>query len=131
MSDSIFTKIINWEIPCYKVFEDNLTFAFLNRSQKNPGNILIVPKVEVDHFFELDDDSYQAIFQTAKKLAPVLKQAFNSKRVWLVVEWLEVPHVHIKLFPINKAGDIEQNNDEFTVTLEEMLMLQKKIIDNL
>jgi len=103
MADTLFTKIIKGEIPSYKIHEDELTFTFLDINQTNQGSLLIVPKVQVDHFFDLEDSDYQAIFQRAKVLSPVLQEAFGSERVGLVIEGLEVPHVHIRLFPINHS----------------------------
>lgn len=103
MADTLFTKIIKGEIPSYKIHEDELTFTFLDINQHHQGSILIVPKVPVDHFFHLDDPHYTAIFKVAKALSPVLQEAFGSERVGLVIEGLEVPHVHIRLFPINHS----------------------------
>ncbi len=124
---TLFSRIIQGEIPSYKIYEDELTYVFLDINQFHRGKILIVPKIEVDHFFDLDDIYYQAIFNTAKKLAPILKKTFESQRVWLVIEWLEVPHAHLKLFPVNKAWDI-WDNDELILTHEEMLEIKKLII---
>ena len=86
MVDSLFTKIIKGEMPSYKIHEDELTFTFLDINQTNQGSLLIVPKAQVDHFFDLEDSDYQAIFQRAKVLSPILKKAFGSKRVGLIVE---------------------------------------------
>ena len=128
--DTIFTKIIRGEIPCYKVYEDDYGFAFLDIHPYALGHVLLVSKLPVDHFFELNDPDYTKLFQAAKKLAPAIQKATNSKRVGLVVEGLEVPHVHLKLIPINKAGDLDSPNAHEEST-EQMLMIQQKIIDNL
>ncbi len=128
MVDTLFTKIIKGEMPSYKIHEDELTFTFLDINQTNQGSLLIVPKAQVDHFFDLEDSDYQAIFQRAKVLSPILKKAFGSKRVGLIVEWLEVPHVHIRLFPINYPGDIG-NSKVTLLSDEEMKHIQNKILE--
>lgn len=128
--NTLFMKVIRGEIPSYKVYEDEHTYAFLDLNQCIEGRVLIVPKVQVDRFYDLEDPYYQAIFSTARILAPVLQKTFNPARVGLVLEWLEVPHVHVKLIPIGKLGDID-GQILVQVSAEEMLETQKKIIDNL
>lgn len=128
---TLFTKIIRWEIPSYKLFEDERTYAFLNINQPNGGNVLIVPKIEVDHFFELDDIYYDALFATAKRLAPVIKKSFDALRTGLVIEWLEVPHAHIKLFPIFAPGDVAKSDNEAILDNEKMLEIQQSILNEL
>lgn len=125
--DSLFMKIIRGEIPSYKIYEDEYVYAFLDINQFHQGKTLIVPKIHIDHFFDVPEPYYKALFDTSKKLAPVLKQAFGSQRIWVVIEWLEVPHTHIKLFPINKAGDI---GDETMSArdAQSMLDIQNKIV---
>lgn len=125
---TIFTKIIQWDIPSYKIYEDDKTYVFLDINQFHKWKLLIVPKVEVDHFYDLDDEYYQAIFSVAKRFAPIIKKVFRSVRVALVIEWLEVPHVHIKIFPINKAWDV-WCEDEIRLSNEEMLSIQQIIIN--
>ena len=128
MADTLFTKIINGQIPSYKIHEDELTFTFLDINQHHQGSLLIVPKAQVDHFFDLEDSDYNAIFQTAKVLSPILKKAFGSERVGLVIEGLEVPHAHIKLYPINGPGDIGDNKIAM-LSEEEMTRIQNKILE--
>ena len=128
MSDSLFTKIIQGEITSYKIHEDDLTFTFLNINQTNRGSILIIPKLQIDNFYDLPDADYQAIFHTAKLLSPVLKQAFGSARVGLVIEGFEVPHAHIKLFPLNTANDIT-NSNILMPSAEAMTEIQNKILE--
>lgn len=127
---TIFTKIIQWEIPSYKIYENDKTFVFLDINQFHRGKLLIVPKVEVDHFFDLDDTYYHDLCSVAKKFSPILKNVFRSLRIGLVIEWLEVPHVHIKIFPINKPGDV-WNETELSLSPEEMLTIQQMIIEEL
>jgi len=128
--DSLFTKIIHGEVSSYKVYEDEYVYAFLDINQFHQGKILIVPKVHIDHFFDIPAPYYQALFEASKILAPVIKQVFGSERVAMVIEWLEIAHAHIKLFPINKAGDI-WHEPMSTLDHQSMLDIQNKIVTHL
>ncbi|HEX7368360.1 MAG TPA: HIT family protein [Candidatus Saccharimonadales bacterium] len=105
MQDSIFTKIIKGEIPCHKVYEDDKTFAFLDIHPIHPGHVLVVPKKQVDLLWDLDDTDYQAVMATAKKVAKRIKEVLRPVRVGVHVAGLEVPHVHIHLFPFSSNED--------------------------
>lgn len=107
---TIFTRIIAGEFPCYKLYEDEHTFAFLDIFPYQLGHTLIVPKIEIDHFYDLPEPYYTALFQTAKKLAPAVKQATGCLRVGMILEGLEVPHVHIKMIPIHKPHDLDSHH---------------------
>ena len=100
MAASIFTKIINREIPGHFVYEDEHCIAILDKFPNVKGQSLVIPKHEVDYAFDLDDDTYLHLFQTAKKIAKASDKALAAKRTCLVVEGFEVPHVHIKIFPM-------------------------------
>lgn len=125
---SIFTKIIKGEIPCYKVAESEDFFAFLDIHPQSVGHTLVVPKKEVDYFFELEDDLYTELMLFAKKVARSIDQVIPCKRVGIVVFGLEVPHAHIHLIPITKATDmnlsgstpIELTQAEFISTAEKI-----------
>jgi len=106
---SIFTKIINREIPAYIVWEDETAIAFLDIKPNNPGHILLVPKKETAYLFDMSDDDYQNILLKAKRLADPLKRATGAKRIGLVVEGFGVDHVHIHLIPINKINELDPN----------------------
>lgn len=106
MSESIFTKIIKGEIPSHKIYEDDKTFAFLDIHPKTPGHVLVVPKKEVDHLWDLADEDYQALMETSKKVAERIREVLQSKRVGLQVEGEGVPHAHVHVFPF-------KNTDEF------------------
>ena len=127
---TIFTRIIAGEIPSYKIYENDRVFVFLDINQYQKGKTLVVSKTEVDHFFDLDPLDYHAMCETARVLAPILQKVFQSKRVWLVIEWLEVPHVHIKLIPIDVSWDIGDEHIQ-TLSSEEMLDIQQRIVDAL
>lgn len=105
---SIFTQIINGEIPCHKVHEDDLTFAFMDIHPIQPGQVLVVPKAEVPFVWDVDDASYRAVMATARQVAQRLRQLFSDKsHVGMHVEGLDVAHAHLKVFPFN-------THDEFT-----------------
>ncbi len=108
MKDSVFTKIIKGEIRCDKVYEDDKTIVFMDIHPIQPGHVLVVPKKQVSHFFELPEDDYSALMQTVKKAAARLAEVFPHKaRICLIVEGLDMPdHAHIKLFPAD-------NDEEF------------------
>lgn len=100
MAQSIFTKIINGEIPSYKIYEDEQVFAFLDINPINPGHTLLVPKTEVDHLWDLDDDTYDALMAAAKKLAKHMRAKLDAPRIGLVVEGFAVAHAHLHLIPV-------------------------------
>lgn len=100
MAASIFTKIINREIPAHIVYEDAHCVAILDKFPAVKGQTLVIPKKEIDYAFDLDDDTYLHLFKTAKMVAKASDRAFNAVRTCLVVEGFEVPHVHIKIYPM-------------------------------
>ena len=95
MEESVFTKIIRGDIPSYKVYEDELTYAFLDINPLSDGHVLVAPKKQVDKFYDLDDETYQALFATVKKVAQRIEQVLGV-RAGIVVEGLEVPHAHVQ-----------------------------------
>ncbi len=105
MEDSIFTKIINGEVPCSKIYEDDKTFAFLDIHPIQPGHVLVVPKKQVPFVWDLDDDDYQALMSTVKKVAQKIREEFPEKdRVGVMIEGLDVAdHAHVKIFPFNRG----------------------------
>jgi histidine triad (HIT) family protein len=112
MQDSIFTKIIKGEIPCHKVYEDNKTFAFLDIHPVQPGMVLVVTKTQAETFFDLSDEDYQALWSAVRKVAARLREAFpEKKRIGIQVEGLDVPHVHVKIFPINTGDEFRRKPD--------------------
>jgi len=123
---SIFTKIIQGDIPSYKIYEDENYYAFLDINPNAIGHTLCVPKIEVDKLFELDDKTYNGLMIFSKKIAKALKKAVDFKRGGMCVIGLEVPHVHVHLIPINKMDDMSFNskiklsNDEFVDIMEKI-----------
>lgn len=109
---SLFTKIINREIPAQIIHEDERTIAFLDIRPVNPGHMLVVPKTEVDQFQDLEDDDYQALMTTVKEMTQLLKEKFKPARVGLVVYGFDVPHAHIHLIPMDRPGKIKMEHQE-------------------
>lgn len=103
MEDSIFTKIINGEIPCHKVYEDARVLAFLDINPMTPGHTLVVPKKQIDHLWDLDDETYQYTMQIAKTVANRQREVLQPARVGMSLEGFEVPHAHIHIFPLVKG----------------------------
>lgn len=99
MKDSIFTKIIRGNIPCYKVYEDDKTFAFLDINPLSDGHVLVTTKHQVDKFYDLSDEDYAALFATVKKVAKRIEEVLGV-RAGIVVEGLEVPHAHVHVVPM-------------------------------
>ena len=107
---SIFTKIVNGEIPAYKVAEDEKFLAFLDISPVTKGHTLVIPKTEIDYLFDLDDSLYTGLHLFAKKVACGIKKAVNCKKVGMLVLGLDVPHAHIHLIPMHKESDVNFSN---------------------
>jgi len=102
MEDSVFTKIIKGELPCHKVYEDARTLTFMSIYPIQPGQVVIVPKKQVEFVWDLEDADYQALMATAKKIAHKIREVFPDKsHVALQVEGLELAHAHLKLFPFS------------------------------
>jgi histidine triad (HIT) family protein len=116
---TIFTKIIEGEIPCYKIAEDERFFAFLDINPMSKGHTLVVPKQETDYIFDLDDTTLSEMVVFAKKIARSIENAVPCKRVGLMVIGLEVPHAHIHLIPIEKEGDMNLANPRVKLTSHE------------
>lgn len=128
---TIFTRIINGEIPCYKVAEDANYFAFLDINPLTKGHTLVVPKVEEDYIFNLDDTTYGGLMLFAKKVAKALKQAVPCKRIGVAVMGMEVPHAHVHLIPINKESDMVISNPKLQFSSEEMQKIAADIVAKL
>lgn len=112
---SIFTKIINGEIPCYKIAEDENYFAFLDINPNSKGHTLCVPKKEVDKIMDLDRETYMGLMAFSRKVGRAIEAAIDCKRVGLTVIGLEVPHVHVHLIPLQGMKDATfQNKVAFT-----------------
>jgi histidine triad (HIT) family protein len=127
---SIFTKIINGEIPCYKIAENDDFFAFLDVNPNAKGHTLVVPKKEVNKLFDLDKETYNSLMSFSREIAIALEKAIPCKRIGMSVIGLEVPHVHVHLIPLQVMEDIQFNKKE-KYTAEEMQEIAKTIAEKL
>ena len=116
---SIFSRIVAGEIPCYKVAEDDKYFAFLDINPLAKGHTLVIPKQEVDHYFDLDDDTLAGMTIFAKRIAHKIKEQTGCKKVAMVVLGLEVAHAHIHLIPMNSENDVDFRREKLKLTPEE------------
>lgn len=124
---TIFTKIVNGEIPSYKIAEDDQYFAFLDINPLAKGHTLVIPKKEVDYLFDLDEESYVGLQAFARKIALALKEAIPCKKVGVAVLGLEVPHAHIHLIPMQSEQDINFSNPKKKFSAAEMEDVLEKI----
>lgn len=124
---SIFTRIINGEIPSYKIAEDEKCFAFLDVSPLAKGHTLVVPKKETDYIFDISDEDHQYLWNYAKKIARAVEAAIPCKRIGIAVIGLEVPHAHIHLIPMNKVSDMNFANPKLKVSEDEMSEIASRI----
>lgn len=123
----IFTKIINGEIPCYKVAENDKYLAFLDIFPLTKGHTLIIPKKEVDYIFDLDPETYSGLMEFTKKVAIAIKKTIPCNRLSMQVIGLEVPHAHVHLIPINTMSDCNFSNPKLKLSKEEFEEIAKKI----
>jgi histidine triad (HIT) family protein len=105
--DCIFCKIIKGEIPSYKIYEDEKTYAFLDINPMHPGHTLLLPKEHQEYIFDVDDPLYSELFKTAKKLSVKLKEVTQAKKIGLAIEGISVDHVHLHLVPVNNVNDLD------------------------
>lgn len=124
---SIFSRIVNGEIPCYKIAEDDRFLAFLDVNPLVQGHTLVIPKLEQDYIFDIEDEDYMAFQLFAKKVAKQLKSKIECKRIGVAVIGLEVPHAHIHLIPINSIDDMNFSREKLKLTPEMLRELAVKI----
>jgi len=124
---SIFTKIVQGEIPSYKVAEDDRFYAFLDINPIQPGHTLVIPKKEVDYVFDLPQEEAGALFIFAQQVAKAVKKAVPCKRIGVAVIGLEVPHAHIHLLPLNSERDIDFSKPRCVITPQEFAKLAQEI----
>lgn len=130
MSDSIFTKIIKGEIPCYKIAEDDCFIAFLDVFPIKKGHTLVVPKAQIDYLFDLDDSLLSDLMIFAKKVAQKMERAISCERIGIAVIGLEVPHAHIHLVPLDTVGDIDFSQPKLQLSAKEMTEIADSIYIN-
>jgi len=128
---TIFSRIIAGEIPCYKIAEDDRYFAFLDINPLSKGHTLVIPKLEEDYIFNLDDELLSGIILFAKKVALAIEKSVPCIRVGVAVIGLEVPHAHIHLIPISKESDMNFKNPKLKLSPEEMNEIAAAIRKNI
>lgn len=127
---SIFTKIVNGEIPCYKVAETKDFLAFLDVNPNTQGHTLCIPKIEVDELFDLDETTYTGLMEFSRSVGIALKKAVPCLRVGMAVVGLEVPHVHVHLIPLHTMDDIRFTS-KVKLKKEEFEAIAKRISDRM
>lgn len=109
---SVFTKIIRGELPSFMVFQDEQTVAFLPLHMSGKGHVLVVPKLQIDHFQDLDDNTYHAVMSTVKKVAQRMKEVLQTQRIGVKIVGLDVPHVHVHIIALDTLDDYNNSPDE-------------------
>lgn len=127
---TIFTKIIEGEIPCYKIAENDRFLAFLDINPLAKGHTLVIPKVEIDYIFDLKDEMLTEMIVFAKKVALQVEKAIPCRRMGVAVIGLEVPHAHIHLVPLNQVEDINFSRPKLSFTQKEMEETLEKILED-
>lgn len=127
---TLFTRIINGEIPSYKIAEDERFYAFLDINPNAKGHTLCVPKQEINRIFDMDEAQYLGLMQFSRKVAKALEQTISCERVGIAVIGLEVPHVHVHLIPINEMKDMTFQH-KVQLSSDEMTKLAEEIASNL
>ena len=117
---SIFSKIVRGEIPCHKIAEDDLFFAFLDVMPLVEGHTLVIPKQEIDYIFDLDPEVLAGLMKFAQRIAPSIKKAIPCKRIGVAVIGLEVPHAHVHLVPLNRMLDINFSQEKLKLSQESL-----------
>jgi len=128
---TIFSKIIAGDIPAYKIAEDRRFFAFLDIFPLVEGHVLVVPKIEIDKFFDVPDDYLGRMLLFAKPIAKAIEKTFPCNRCGLAVVGLEVPHAHLHLVPINGINDLNFTRGKLKLTPEQLKAAQEKLLANL
>jgi histidine triad (HIT) family protein len=128
---TIFTRIINGEIPAYRIAEDDFFLAFLDINPLCEGHTLVIPKIETDRFFDLEEKFLSRILVFSKPIAKAIESSFDCNRCGLTVVGLEVPHAHLHLIPINQVSDMDFKKPKLKLNEEAFRKIQAKIISNL
>jgi histidine triad (HIT) family protein len=124
---SVFTKIVNGEIPSYKVAESELCYAFLDINPLALGHTLVIPKKEVDYILDLDDELYLELMRFSKQVGKAIEMVVDCKRIGITVIGLEVPHAHVHLIPINQLNDMNFAKPKLNLTTNELEELASEI----
>ena len=128
---TLFSKIITREIPSYKIAENEKFFAFLDIFPLREGHVLVIPKIETDKFFDLDNSYLSEMLVFAKPIAKAIEKSFRCNRCGLSVIGIEVPHAHLHLIPINNANDLNFTQPKLKASEEDLKKVQEKIVSTL
>ena len=128
---TIFSQIVNGEIPCYKVYEDDEFLAFLDAFPVSKGHVLVIPKKETDYIFDIEDQSYARMWQFAKKISKALRLSVSCERIGISVIGLEVAHAHIHLLPINSLEDMNFSKPKMSFSKQEFEEIADTIASNI
>jgi histidine triad (HIT) family protein len=128
---TIFSRIINGEIPSYRISEDEFFLAFLDINPLREGHTLVIPKTETDRFFDLDIDYLSRILVFAKPIAKAIEKSFACNRCGMIVVGLEVPHAHLHLIPIDRVNDMDFKKPKLRLNEQEFRSVQEKLISNM
>lgn len=128
--ETIFSKIVKGEIPCYKVAENEQFLAFLDIQPLKEGHVLVIPKISVDYIFDLEDELLAQMMIFSKQVAKKIKTAFPCKKVGITVIGLEVPHAHIHLIPINSMNDMNFANSKLVLSSERLAEIAEKLTNH-
>ena len=126
---TIFTKIVNGEVPSYKIAEDERFYAFLDINPLVKGHTLVIPKKEIDYLFDIEDEVYKDLFLFAKKIAVALKKVIPCEKIGVAVIGLEVPHTHIHLIPLKTMDDIDFSRPKLKLSHEQFQDILAKITE--
>jgi len=126
---TIFSRIVAGEIPSYKVAESDKFYAFLDIAPLAKGHTLVIPKIEDDYIFHLDEQTYAGLWDFARKVAAAVEKACPCKRVGVAVLGMEVPHVHIHLVPLNNEGDLDFKKEKLSLPAEQMQDIASRIAE--
>ena len=124
---SIFSRLVNGEIPCYKIAEDENYFSFLDINPLVKGHTLVIPKKEVDYIFDIDSELYDGLWTFAKRISKAVEKGVPCKRIGIAVIGLEVPHAHIHLIPMNRVSDMNFANPKLKIPPGELEAIAEKI----
>ncbi len=128
---TIFSRIIKGEIPCYRIAEDDFFLAFLDINPLREGHVLVIPKTETDHFFDLDETYLSRILVFAKPVARAIEKSYDCDRCGISIVGLEVPHAHMHLIPINEFNDMNFSRPKLKLNDTQFRAVQEKLIRNL
>lgn len=126
---SIFSKIVRGEIPCHKVAEDDNYLAFLDITPIRRGHVLVIPKVETDYIFDMEDEHLGGLFVFSKKVAAKIKKVYPCKKVGITVIGLEVPHAHVHLVPMNSLSDMNFAQAKLSLSQDELKEIAEQIFN--